>query len=73
MKKYKLMFVENTVGDSIGDLRGAFELLILKNAKYVSTNERFTIGNIIDCFDEEELMKLKIRIDNELEYSKCLR
>ena len=69
--EHKTIFNE-TIDEGNGQLRGRFDLVISVN-DIIKPIISITIGEILDNLSDEQLMKLKIRIDNELEYSRYLR
>ena len=71
MQEHKTIFNE-TIDEGNGQLRGRFDLVISVN-DIIKPIVSITIGQILDSLSDEQLMKLKIRINNELDYSRYLR
>ena len=69
--EHKTIFNE-TIDEDNRQLRGRFDLVISVN-DIIKPIISITIGEILDNLSDEQLMKLKIRIDNELDYSRYLR
>ena len=66
MQEHKTIFNE-TIDEGNGQLRGRFDLVISVN-DIIKPIVSITIGQILDSLSDEQLKKLKIRIDNEIFY-----
>ena len=73
MKKRIVLFKEVDVNTNESELRGRFDIIISIDNKFIYSNESYSIGEIIHSLNNEQLIKLLKRIDNEFTHTRYLQ